>query len=380
MAVKMGQVIPFPSGQASVTQPLDVVASGAKKTKPRFPQQTIPLDYSQKEVIEATSYSPSGQRLAYGTNLNRVGLWDVTAGCELASQSLDKEPEGILSSLRLTDKELLIGTHTGQVLATDSNLSQSPEKIRQFQEDPNMYPQNNVMAISPDGRFAIASHFKETWVYDREQERSFLESLAIQRGHAFYQNRFYFGLAQGNAYAPAVYGYDLEQGHNASRGKKQFEVFGHSTAMTVSSDGRFLAVATLNGSLSVWNTSNGNLATSVKIYQEAAGAGKRDWARPLFISAVAFLPDNKGLIVALYNGMVEILRIDENNKELKLVGRHQFALPIRKLEVSPQQNSLLLSAADYGIRLPQHDDDSEVSMAEIWQMSSFVNLAQSLIK
>jgi len=373
MKPKTGNVIPLFVNPGTVPnrQPLKLPDPQVKLKAPCVP---IPLDHDNQESILTASYSPDGRHLAYGTSLGHVGVWDVSNGYEVGSQSVVDHKLAV-SSMRLLEDELILGTRHGEVFVTDAKFARPPQRLWQSKQDISTNPKREVVAISPDGRYSVVSQHRDTIVYDREKNRSLSLMTQIGSGHVFDDHRFYFDLGIGHAYSPAVFGYDLQNGLDISRGKKQFKTFGNAWAMDLSQDGKLLAVGTVNGTVSIWNTETGNLATSALIYQRPAAPSAGGWAQPLMISSLVFLPGNVGLIVGHASGVVELLRI--NGTSLEPIGSFSPHMPPHLIAISPTQDSILIAAADYGIRLPQNDDESDGTMAQVWSLRAFVNLGQS---
>ena len=234
-------------------------------------------------------FNDQGDRIVVSTPQGAVGIWDAESGFPL----FDPTPMGGYGEFLPDGRRVVVAGRDGAVRVINSDTGQ----VQTLEDRHNSGI--NGMAISPQGTHFVTSSFSDTVrVWDIET----LEPVwTSEKGNAYLAAAFHPG---GDLIAVCNAGNsDWTLGEvevwNWRTGKQAFEPLQcegqiYGTALQFSADGRFLAGGTVDGLLSLWETTTGKRILRTEQHQ------KRLWH-------IDFSSDSRRLLTGSEDGTATII-------------------------------------------------------------------------
>jgi WD40 repeat protein len=248
-------------------------------------QQLSPKSY---EVTRCATFSPNGRLFATGGNDGKIDLWDSASGEKKAT--LQRHPGAVSAVVFSPDGTTLVSACDGKVIKIWDIASQT-EKHQWRGHNEQIY----CAAVSPDGR--ILATGGGNWAADVPGE------LVV---------------------------WNMTDGTHVKIPAHRLSIW----TVAFSPDGKWLATASSDGIVKIWNIANHSLERSLTY---------DTWLRPL-----DFSPDGTRLAVGLGNGQIRLWDTTTWQELAALKGHNSFTF---HLEFSPDGEQIASAGEDGTIRL-----------------------------
>jgi WD40 repeat protein len=265
-------------------------------------------------------FSPDGKLLAAGSYTGDLPVWDATTGQQRHRQSGHRH--------FVTDLAFGRGGRTVFSLGDDSTVRQwdlaRPGDNRILHQ---LDTWGHKLAVSPDGRWlAMTAAIRPLWIWDTTRGTATTLPTGSAEGLVFSPD----GKTLAGCVEGSVRLWDLE----LAKEVHQFKNVGRCIALAFSTDGQFLAAASL-------------VTKAVTVWKVASGAEVRSWPASVIL-AVAFQPKSGLLATGHEDGTISLWDVAEGEKKRTLMGHTG---PVESLRFTPDGRTLVSSGHDGTVRV-----------------------------
>jgi WD40 repeat protein/serine/threonine protein kinase len=243
------------------------------------------------DVVFSVAFSPDGRVLASGSFDTTIILWDVATGQEMRTLTGNRRQQSLLAFS--PDGRTLAAGSDNAIKLWDMGTGQAKVPLRWHKDDVR------AVAFSPDGRW-LASGGKDQTVQVGEAATG--RPVHTFRGATPFTNLAFSPdsrrlLAVSDGTSAPLRSWDLDTGKETALGTEQ----AHTLGLAVHPGGRLVATGNRAGAVQLWHLPEGRTQLLV--------AGKKPWSAANWVDQVAFAPDGRYLAVANGNGTVSLFRL-----------------------------------------------------------------------